>query len=178
MSDNEKKHHYRAVFKSDHLGVADLEEFIEIGQPLVFTITHVNQEFGAKVAGKKIDCNVAYFKEDIKPWVLNAGNSKIIKKLAGGSVYVEDWKPVTVTLYIDPNAKLKGEKVGGVRVRPDAPKMTKSILEPGTKFWENAIVAYNRDGNLKKVEERMIIPEDIRDSLIKEANAAKESSDE
>ena len=34
---------YRAVFKSDHLGVADLEEFMEQGRKLVFTVKEVKQ---------------------------------------------------------------------------------------------------------------------------------------
>ena len=75
----EKKHHYRNVFKSDHLGSADLEDLIEQGSNLIFTISHARQELGAKVAGKKMDANVVYFKENIKPMVVNATNGKIIK---------------------------------------------------------------------------------------------------
>ena len=47
------KTHYRNVFKSDHLGSADLEDLIEQGVQLCFTIKEVRQEKGAKVAGKK-----------------------------------------------------------------------------------------------------------------------------
>jgi len=34
----EKNTHYRKVFKSDHLGSADLEEMIEDGKSLILTI--------------------------------------------------------------------------------------------------------------------------------------------
>ena len=51
--ETEKKHHYRNVFKSDHLGSADLEDLIEQGHNLNFTIKEVRQELGVKVAGKK-----------------------------------------------------------------------------------------------------------------------------
>lgn len=54
----EKKHHYRAIAKSDHLGVADLEDFIEEKRPLVFTISYVKQEFDVTVAGKKGNFNI------------------------------------------------------------------------------------------------------------------------
>ena len=37
----ENKHHYRNVFKSDHLGSADLEDLIEKGHNLCFTIKEV-----------------------------------------------------------------------------------------------------------------------------------------
>ena len=40
----ETKTHYRKIFKSDHLGVADLEEFLEQGSSLTFTISYVKQE--------------------------------------------------------------------------------------------------------------------------------------
>lgn len=117
------KTHYRKVFKSDHLGSADLEEFIEEGKPLIFTISQVKQEYRTKVAGRSIDANIAYFKENIKPLVLNATNSKIVKNLAGGSPFVEDWKNIMVELYIDASVKMKGEVVGGVRIKEQAPKV-------------------------------------------------------
>ena len=94
------KTHYRKVFKSDHLGAADLEDMIESGSNLIFTVSHVNQEYGARVAGKKIDANIAYFKEDIKPMVVNSINSKALKKLSGGSSFIEDWKNIKVQMYI------------------------------------------------------------------------------
>ena len=46
------KTHYRKVFKSDHLSSYDLEDFIEEGRALDFTISHVNQETQVRVAGK------------------------------------------------------------------------------------------------------------------------------
>lgn len=121
MKKSEKKHHYRAIAKSDHLGVADLEDFIEEKKPLIFTIEHVKQEMGVTVAGKKGNYNIAYFKEKIKPLVLNQTNSKIIKGFAG-SPFVEDWNNITIELYIDETVRMKGELVGGVRVRPTQPK--------------------------------------------------------
>jgi hypothetical protein len=113
---------YRNVYKSDHLGVVDLEELIENGKPLIFTIKEVKQEIGVAVAGKKGNFNIAYFNEKIKPLVLNATNSKVIRTFAGGSVFVENWKNITVELYIDPNASIGGQKTGGVRIRPVQPK--------------------------------------------------------
>jgi len=121
-----EKHHYRNVFKSDHLGSADLEDFIEQKKALVFTIKEVKQEFGAKVAGKKGDFNIAYFVEPIKPLVLNATNSKQIKAFAGGSPFVENWKNITIELYIDENVKsVAGGTTQGVRIRPVQPIVSK-----------------------------------------------------
>lgn len=125
----ETKTHYRKVMKSDHLGTPDLEEMIEDGKPLIFTINQVRQEVGARVAGKKIDANIAYFKNpNTKPLVLNATNAKVLKKFAN-SPFVEDWSGLTIELFIDQNVKMKGEVVGGVRIKPIQPKVkTKPIF--------------------------------------------------
>jgi len=118
------KTHFRKVFKSDHLGVSDLEELIEKGSKLIFTIKEVRQEFNTMVAGRKINANIAYFVEPIKPLVLNSTNSKIVKSF-NQSPFLEDWSNTIVQLFIDENVKMKGEVVGGVRINPIQPKPKK-----------------------------------------------------
>ena len=121
---NEKKHHYRNVFKSDHLSSADLEDLIEQGSNLCFTIKQVKQEFGAKVAGKKGDFNIAYFVEPIKPLVLNATNSKIIRSFAGNNSFVENWVNIPIELYVDENVRaVTGGITQGIRIRPIQPRI-------------------------------------------------------
>lgn len=119
----ENKTHYRKVFKSDHLSSADLEQMIEEGKSLIFTVTHVNAEFDTKVAGKKINANIAYFKEPIKPLVLNAENSNILRNLSGGTPWVDDWKNISVELYVKSNIRFGKELVDGVRIKEQAPKI-------------------------------------------------------
>lgn len=121
----EIKDNYRNVYKSDHLGAVDLEEFIEAGKSLVFTIKEVRQEMGAKVAGKKGDFNIAYFVEPIKPWVLNSGNAKIVRSFAGSTATnsVSTWKNIPVELYVDHNVKFGSDIVSGVRVKPIKPTL-------------------------------------------------------
>ena len=145
MSTN--KHHYRAVFKSDHLGVADLEEMLEQGRSLIFTVKEVvqyrmedgNKKSGIVVAGKRISANIAYFEEPIKPMVLNATNSKIMKSFAKDkSSFVEDWNNKLIELYIDYGVKMRGEIVGGVKIRPTQPTLKKPELTPNHPRWEEA----------------------------------------
>ena len=142
-----KRNHYRKVFKSDHLGVADLEEMIEQGRKLVFTIEKVvqynivenNKNSGVVVAGKRISANIAYFIDKIKPMVLNATNSKIMKSFhKDKSPIVEDWNNVLVELYIDSSVKMKGQIVGGVKIRPVQPITKKPELTPNHPRWEEA----------------------------------------
>lgn len=119
----ETKDHYRKVFKSDHLGVADLEDLIEQKKPLIFTIKEVKQEWGVMVAGKKGNHNIAYFVEPIKPLVINAGNSKILKSFTPNqSSFVQDWKNLRVELYVNDNVKFGKDVVSGVRIMPVQPK--------------------------------------------------------
>ena len=138
------KTHYRKVFKSDHLGIADLEEFIEEGKSLIFTIKEVKQYIlesgsrnsGVVVAGKRISANIAYFVEDIKPLVLNSTNSKTVKEFNDGSHFVEDWSNTKVELFINASVKMKGETVGGVRIRKPIIKLPD--LNPEHPKWNAA----------------------------------------
>lgn len=141
------KTHFRKVFKSDHLGVADLEEFLEEGKRLVFTIKEVRQEYDVKVAGKSGNFNIAYFKESIKPLVLNATNSSIVRSFNNNSPFVEDWSNTIIELYIQSSVKLGKDVVSGVRIKPNQPKIVKPEITPNSEKWQNAIDYYKSNGN-------------------------------
>lgn len=162
------KTHYRKVFKSDHLGVADLEDLVEAKSALIFTIREVRQEIGVRVAGKKGNHNIAYFVEKIKPLCLNAGNAKILKGFSGGSAFVEDWGGISIQLYIDPTVMFAGEVTGGVRINPNAVHK-RAELQPNTTAWDNAVAAFRRDGNLNKVLERVDVSDKNQALIIQEA---------
>ena len=126
----EIKTSYRNVHKSEHLGVLDLEELLDKGKKLVFRIKEVKQEIGVRVAGSKGDYNIAYFTDpNIKPLVLNVTNSKVISRFNNNSQYVEDWANTLIELYIDQSVKMKGEVVGGVRIKPVQPREEKPIFD-------------------------------------------------
>jgi len=138
------KTHYRKVFKSDHLGLADLEEMQEEGKRLVFTIKEVKQEYDVPVAGRNGNYNIAYFVEPIKPLVLNSTNSKTVRSFNNNSSYVEDWANTLIELYIDPNVKMKGDVVGGVRIRPSQPTLKKPEIKPDSPKWNDAVNYYKK----------------------------------
>ena len=165
-----EKTHYRKVYKSDHLGIADLEEYMEAGTQLIFTIEQVRQEQGVMVAGRKGNHNIAYFKERIKPWVINATNARILRGFAK-SAFVEDWSGLLVQLYIDPSVRMKGEIVGGVRVMPQQPKLAKPELVANTEAWGRAIASFKQNGNLNSVTKHMTITPDNQKAIIAQANA-------
>jgi hypothetical protein len=115
---------YRKVYKSDHLGVVDLEEMLEQGKSLIFTIKEVKQHLGFSVAGNKGDFNIAYFVENIKPMVLNAGNAGIVRGFTPEkSIDTDKWNNIPIELYIDATTKYKGQVVGGIKIKPLQPKL-------------------------------------------------------
>lgn len=126
-----KEGHYRNVMKSDHLSVPDLEDLIDKGTPLIFTIDYVQQEYDVKVAGKLMSGNIAYFKDKgIKPLVLNSINNKRIREFVPNkSPLIQFWKDILIELYIDENVKFGNEKTGGVRVKVLQPKPIGTIVE-------------------------------------------------
>jgi hypothetical protein len=154
------KTHYRKVMKSDHLGIADLEDLIEENKSLVFTIKEVKQEINVAVAGKKGNFNIAYFVEKIKPLVLNSTNCKQVKAFCNNSPFVEDWKNVLVELYIDENVKMKGETVGGVRIKPIQPKLQQIEKKPFTEAqFEQAKQA---GATIELIEKKYTITEEVK----------------
>lgn len=162
----EVKHHYRKIAKSDHLGAADLEDYLEQGRKLIFTISHVKQELGARVAGKVGDFNVAYFTEKgVKPWVVNMTNGKILAGFANSN-FVEDWVNMPVELYIDETIKMKGELVGGVRVRAVQPNLNLPELTPDHKRFAKAKEAW-KNGKSAAVKAQFTITPEVEKLLSK-----------
>jgi len=133
------KTHYRKAYKSDHLGSADLEDYIEQGRVLNFVITHVKFEQSASVAGRKGDFNIAYFKDKkVKPLVLNATNAAMIKKFCKSS-FLEDWANVPITLYLKDGIRnpSTGEKSTAVRISPVQPQIKKPKLNREHPKWKD-----------------------------------------
>lgn len=157
---------YRNVYKSDHLGVVDLEEMVELKQSLVFTIREVKQH-NTKVAGKQGEFNVAYFVEKIKPLVLNATNAAIVRKFAGGSVFVENWHNLKIELYINRDVKMKGEIVGGVRIKTTQP--IEKVKPNFTK--ENFKKAKDAGASIETIEKAYSITEEVKNEYLDYATA-------
>lgn len=146
---------YRNVYKSDHLGVVDLEELIEQGKSLIFTINQVRQE-QTVVAGAKGNFNIAYFNEKIKPLVLNSTNASTVRRLGKFNTDVDTWKNIPVELYIDASVKMKGQIVGGVRIKQISPVIHPKISD------NNAIDLLDKCKNLEELSKTWT------DSLTKE----------
>lgn len=129
-----EKTHWKKVFDSDYLGACDIDE----GKDLKAIIKSVEIRAIKGTSGEKQERNIAIFTDAaIKPMVLNATNCKLIKKFAG-SAYIEDWKNVSIQIYVKSDIKAFGEITDGLRISEIQPKMTKPELLPNSQAWEKA----------------------------------------
>lgn len=55
------------------------------------------------------------FEKTEKRMVLNATNRKTLVKMFG--MDTKEWRGKEIVLWVDPNVKMKGEKVGGIRIK-------------------------------------------------------------
>lgn len=159
-----EKTHYRKAFNSPYLSSADIVE------KEVLTVNHVKLELD-KTKKTKDHFNTMYFTEKeirkgepLKPMILNATNSKMMKTLTG-SAFIDDWNNIQVMIYVDHNVRMMGETMDGLRIC--APPARKKLLIGGKQF-DNAVEAYKRDGNLDAVKARVDVPQDV-EALIKKA---------
>lgn len=174
MADTPTKTHYRKAFDSPYLSSADIVD------PVALTIQSVRLE-PDRTKKTKDFFNTAYFVEKeirpgetLKPMILNASNSKTMKKLSG-SAFIDDWNNIQVTVYVDHNVRFGRETVEGLRISPNRPE--KKVLVPTNEtMWEAAKAAYLRDGNLNKVLERVQISEDHQKQIIAESQQSNEVS--
>ena len=148
-----EKTHYRKAFNSPYLSSADIVE------PVVLTVSHVRLE-GDKSKKTKDSFNTLYFSEKeiragepLKPMILNAGNSKIMAKLADSS-FIDDWSGINITIYVDKNVRFGRDTVEGLRINATA---AKKELAQGDPMWEKAIQSYKNEGNFHKITARMSI---------------------
>ena len=161
----ETKTHYRKAFNSPYLSSADI-----VGDT-VLTIEKVSLE-SDQTKKTKDNFNTAYFVEKeirtgevLKPMILNATNSKMLASITG-TPYINDWRNIRITVYVDHNVKMMGSTVEGLRLRP-APER-KKITPENKGLWKNAKNAYLRDGNFDAVLARADISQENQLLIIRE----------
>lgn len=109
------KTHWKKLTNPDYLGAYAIEDGIDI----IATIKIVKSEVVTGPDGKKEECMVAHFKENIKPMILNATNAEAISKLYK-TPYIEDWSNCRIQIGVE-KVKAFGEIVEALRIRPKIP---------------------------------------------------------
>lgn len=157
---------WRKYRKSTHLASADLDAMETDKIPLIFTIKEVKFETNIDVSGTKMDGIFCYFVEPIKPLKLNSTNNKILagfaKKdgLIGKECHIiENWKGMTIELYVDRNVRMLGTITDGIRIRPLQPIVTKVLpifLE------DNFEAAKKANATIEKIESKYQLSNEMK----------------
>ena len=148
------KTHWKKVFNKDYLGACDLED----GKDLKAIISHVEAREIKGNSGELSIRNVAIFKGDIKPMVLNVTNSRILKAFTQ-SPYIEDWKNIPIQIYAKNDVKAFGDIVEGLRFRNVQPKMGKPELLPNTPQWQKAVEFLQGVGTIEQIKTKYSLSE-------------------
>ena len=131
--------------KSTHIAGADVESIIyEKGKCIVtikeayYSKTEVinGKKVGTIVNGKVLDGYFIEWVEDLKPFMVNSGNRKIIASLVKEakkitsveSKIVANWAGVKIELYFDEKVTFGDEITGGIKVRPQSVVIEKKPL--------------------------------------------------
>jgi hypothetical protein len=165
----QEKTHYRKAFNSPYLSSADIVE------PTVLTIKNVVLS-GDKTKKTKDVFNTAHFVErelrkgePLKPMILNAHNSKILKDMSG-SPFIDDWLNIPVTIYVDYNVRFGRDTVEGLRISTERPVLKKPELTPSdSEKWSRAVQSYKKYNSLEKVLAVMNISQENIDLIISQA---------
>ena len=113
----EKLTHWKKLNNPDYLGAYALDP----GKDMVLTIKSVVNETITGADGKKEECMVMRFTENVKPLVLNSTNAKTIESLLK-TPYIEKWTGSRIQLYVD-RVRAFGEIVDAIRIRNYLPKV-------------------------------------------------------
>lgn len=118
---------WRDFFETNYLASWDLD-----GDTTV-TITKAMYEEVTGEKGRVDRCLVIYFSEFENGMIVNVTNSKTIQQIYNEKEPAK-WAGKKITLYVDPNVSIKGEKVGGIRIRPVAPTKQRLNADRFTKM--------------------------------------------
>lgn len=117
------KTHWKKLSNPEYIGAYWLPE----GEDVTVVIDYVVREMITGTGGKKEECTVAHLKGGVKPFILNATNSKTIAKLYGN--FIEDWVGKPITLFAS-TARLAGDTVECLRIRPVVAKRAIPPIAP------------------------------------------------
>lgn len=160
---SETKTHWKSQFNYDYLGAYSLPE----GKDIILTIDFARKEMITGNNGKKEECLICYFKEDVKPMVINKTNCKTIEKLYH-TPYIEDWGGHVIQVGAS-KVNAFGEQVDALRVRKFPPKLNKPEKEKvvtGSVVWNGIVTALQSGYTLEQAQTKYIFTKEQIKELI------------
>lgn len=140
----QKLTHWKQLSNPDYIGAYAFQP----GEEKTVTISTVGVETVTGPEGRKEDCTVVRFVEDVKPLILNATNSKMIQRVLQ-SPYIEEWTGRSIVLGVE-TVNAFGERVEAVRVKKRLPVQSActdcgQIIAPSGKFTAQQIAGASRN---------------------------------
>lgn len=144
------KTHWKKLTNPNYLGAYSIED----GKDLILTIKNVREEKVIGADGKKDDCVVCYFYENVKPMILNSTNMKMIAKLYKTN-FIEDWIGKKIQVGVE-QVRAFGDIVDALRVRKTVPSVKDEpsqtyvcescgeALKPASGLSEAQLAAYTK----------------------------------
>jgi hypothetical protein len=146
------KTHFKKAFNTPYIGSQDLPDYKDI----TLTIDKVVMQ-ESKGLKENSTFNIVYFKEGgIKPMLLNATNSKVIKNLSG-SPYIEDWSGVAITIYVQTGVKAFGSFHDALRIRPVTTAKTKPVMNTDHPKWDEVSLKVQEGVKIEQIRKHYTI---------------------
>lgn len=109
--------HWKKLENPDYLGAYAFEPDTD----MILTIKSFGRQMVTGSGGKKDECTVIFFEENVKPLALNRTNCKRMEKLFK-TPYLQHWIGRKAQFYVEHDVHAFGELCDAVRVRPFLPK--------------------------------------------------------
>lgn len=117
------KTHWNTIVDSKYLSGEEI-----IGTKPIFTIHDFKREEVVGDGGRKESCGVLYWRENVKPMIVNLTNVKQISKLFG-SPYKEDWQGKQIQLTTE-KVKAFGQLWNAIRICKELPAAQAAPIVP------------------------------------------------
>lgn len=153
--------HWRKGDKSDFLMSWDIEGELKATIVKVVRTT-------TKVRGQNGEHRIAYFKEDLKPIIVNVENGNVIER-ATGTHLIEKWADINVPviLYVREGVRFGKETVRGLRIRADEGLPNLLINTPS---YQAALKHLKGGGKISDIELKYKISEEVKLKIENDCN--------
>jgi hypothetical protein len=129
----------------------------------ILTIKAVTRTMVIGTGGKKEECTVCSFHENVKPMILNRVNCKTIAKVYQ-TPYIEEWAGKQIQIYTAEVAAF-GEQVDALRIRAFIPKVELPFLNKIDSVYPNVIDHLKKGGSIADVEKKYQLSPELKKEL-------------